>query len=141
LFILELPAGELSFLCEHCGKAFPLKWTLDLHLRTHFSDRPFPCDHGDCSSAFPSKKDLLRHKLIHSGEKPFKCWVCGTTAFGRRDHLKRHLRHTHNLGTEVAAQLTKEASADYLSSILKNEGSAATPRTLGEGAHEGLLCL
>lgn len=52
-------------MCVHCGKSFGLKWTLDLHMRTHSNERPYACE--QCERALTNSKDLKRHVAIHSG--------------------------------------------------------------------------
>ena len=65
LGILDYSPGKRPFQCHVCSKSFALKWTLDLHLRTHSAERPFLCE--KCPRAFTNSKDLRRHSLIHTG--------------------------------------------------------------------------
>ncbi|CAG9772573.1 unnamed protein product [Ceutorhynchus assimilis] len=75
------------FLCNICGKAFPLKQLLDIHETTDHRARPFACE--KCGMSFFSKDDLTKHEQTHSTMKPYCCSVC-LKDFNRLSLLRRH---------------------------------------------------
>ena len=47
-------------------------------------------------SVFTSKKGLGKHiRFVHNKEKTNFCDIC-TKAFGRKEHLQRHVQYMHN---------------------------------------------
>ncbi|CAG4972238.1 unnamed protein product [Colias eurytheme] len=81
------------FICEHCGKGFPVLAELQIHIvARHGTGRYLQCKL--CPFKAYKKFDLIEHERIHSGERPFTCEKCGLT-FRRRAIWKNHLiRHT-----------------------------------------------
>lgn len=78
--------------CKDCGKKFPVKWTLDVHMKTHQRERKFKCK--ICNRAFKIQGDLKRHALVHQEDGEWECKVC-LLIFRRRDNLVRHLKNIH----------------------------------------------
>jgi uncharacterized Zn-finger protein len=108
------------FKCNECGKEFPLKERLKLHVRTHTGFKPYKCPECDksfarggqlvqhrrthsqvkpyrcglCSNSFTCSANLALHVKRHNGQRDHKCDLCGR-AFVRRDALKKHLECLH----------------------------------------------
>ncbi|XP_015184901.1 PREDICTED: zinc finger protein 37-like [Polistes dominula] len=108
------------FKCDECGKEFPLKERLKLHVRTHTGFKPYKCPECDksfarggqlvqhrrthsqvkpyhcglCSGTFTCAANLALHVKRHNGQKDHKCEICGR-GFVRRDALKKHLECLH----------------------------------------------
>ncbi|CAG9568545.1 unnamed protein product [Danaus chrysippus] len=77
------------YICEHCGKGFPVKTELQIHQVSKHGTGPYlQCSH--CPFKAPRKFDLVEHERIHSGERPYTCEKCGLT-FRRRGIWKKHL--------------------------------------------------
>ncbi|XP_072946440.1 uncharacterized protein [Epargyreus clarus] len=77
------------YICEHCGKGFPILTELQAHQVSRHGTGPFlQCQH--CSFKAPRKFDLVEHERLHTGERPFACDKCGLT-FRRRGIWKKHL--------------------------------------------------
>ncbi|CAG5052465.1 unnamed protein product [Parnassius apollo] len=77
------------YICEHCGKGFPVQAELKIHQVVRHGTGPYlQCHH--CSFKAPRKFDLIEHERIHTGERPYTCDKCGLT-FRRRGIWKKHL--------------------------------------------------
>lgn len=79
------------FRCNDCGKEFPLKERLKLHLRIHTGYRPYKCT--DCDKCFARGSQLVQHRRTHSRERPYRCNLCSnsfTCSANLVLHIKRH---------------------------------------------------
>ncbi|XP_071403624.1 zinc finger protein 585A-like [Centroberyx affinis] len=83
-------AEEKRFCCEHCGKAYALKRSLDLHVAKLHTGVRYPCSH--CGKLFRSASSLTRHDLTHTQERPYSCSECGNR-FRSASELKIHTRY------------------------------------------------
>ncbi|XP_073467587.1 LOW QUALITY PROTEIN: uncharacterized protein [Aquarana catesbeiana] len=84
--------GEKSYSCPEWWKCFSVKSNLDIHQRSHTGEKPFSCP--ECGKCFPSKSKLNGHIRSHTGEKPYSCPECGK-CFSDKSNLSTHQRsHT-----------------------------------------------
>lgn len=81
---------EKRFCCEHCGQAYALKRSLDLHVAKLHTGVRYPCSH--CGKLFRSAATLTRHNLTHTQERPYSCIDCDKS-FRSASELKIHSRY------------------------------------------------
>ncbi|XP_023139581.2 zinc finger protein 37 homolog [Amphiprion ocellaris] len=62
------PTGKKSFKCETCGKAFPFKSRLTVHLRIHTGEKSYSCNF--CGKKFNARNALKVHEKFHTGGLP-----------------------------------------------------------------------
>ncbi|XP_069744743.1 zinc finger and BTB domain-containing protein 11 isoform X1 [Narcine bancroftii] len=95
---------EVEHKCNECGKAFPKRYTLMMHMMTHNRIKEFKCPL--CEKEFLYKASLLSHLLRHKrsheqiDESPggrtkrqFICDICGKTLpkpYNLRLHMLKH---------------------------------------------------
>lgn len=84
--------GEKKFACLQCHKHFTRHSHLLIHMRIHNNDKPYICE--ICSRAFIKSSDLIRHRRIHSDVRNYKCSIC-PKSFKRSTDVLTHMRsHT-----------------------------------------------
>ncbi|XP_041664857.1 gastrula zinc finger protein XlCGF48.2-like [Cheilinus undulatus] len=87
-----IQTGDKPFSCSVCGKSYPSKRNLQIHLRRHSGEKPFSC--SVCKKNFIWRAEMVTHMRVHTGEKPFSCSVCGKK-FALHVNLVQHsLVHT-----------------------------------------------
>ncbi|PMD61857.1 uncharacterized protein K444DRAFT_662052 [Hyaloscypha bicolor E] len=63
----------------------------------------FSCNSPGCTRSYKRYPELKRHRETHSGTNPphpcsfLRCNRAGANGFRRRDHLRQHLKHVHNI--------------------------------------------
>ena len=72
------------------------------HTKRSPSERRFKCDQIGCEKIFFTRKDVKRHMVVHTGQRNFPCPFC-QQRFGRKDHLVRHAKKSHNRDTRTSA--------------------------------------
>lgn len=88
-FLLCWNSRERPFICQECGRSFPLKRHLVTHSKFHAGERPFVCD--ECGESFAQENHLIMHSRFHGSLNPFVCADCGAT-FPRKFQLVNHGR-------------------------------------------------
>uniref|UniRef100_A0A8C6LTW6 C2H2-type domain-containing protein n=1 Tax=Nothobranchius furzeri TaxID=105023 RepID=A0A8C6LTW6_NOTFU len=89
---MRIHTGQKPFACELCGQRFRYKTSLNSHMSAHTGQKPFVCEL--CGQRFSHKTSLNSHMSVHTGQKPFACELCGK-GFNRKTDLNRHTRvHT-----------------------------------------------
>ena len=92
--IEHLSLGKHGQNCPQCGKSFAKLDNLELHVRSHFTERPFACN--DCDKSYKDAPSLYSHQQAHhvTSKRTHLCSECGAS-FMKSDHLKRHINSTH----------------------------------------------
>ncbi|KAJ8946438.1 hypothetical protein NQ318_014425 [Aromia moschata] len=119
-------AEEGNLICQICSNSFETKEEILYHLKIHAGSRTvknpnekkFTCEH--CDRRFFTKKDVRRHLVVHTGMRDFLCQFC-PQRFGRKDHLVRHIKKSHN---------TKYKSEETLPTTIKSEAEVTKPETI-----------
>lgn len=104
---------EEGFLdCKICNKVFESKDDLMYHLKIHSgsrviktpADKKYRCSF--CDRSFYTGKDVRRHLVVHTGLRDFLCQFC-PQRFGRKDHLTRHIKKSHNMNASKKSKQKK----------------------------------
>lgn len=93
-----------KFICEHCGKGFPVFVEMQMHQVARHGIGPYlQCPH--CPFKAPRKHNLIEHIRLHTGERPYTCDKCGLT-FRRSAIWKKHMiYHTEKTGLFIKIYL------------------------------------
>lgn len=71
------------------------------------NERRFKCD--QCERMFFTRKDVKRHLVVHTGVRNYACQFC-QQRFGRKDHLVRHAKKSHQKDARISAATSLNAS-------------------------------
>lgn len=113
---IALHSLEEGFLdCKICGKVFESKDELMYHLKIHSgsrviktpADKKYRCNF--CERSFYTGKDVRRHLVVHTGLRDFLCQFC-PQRFGRKDHLTRHIKKSHNFNATKKSKNPRKPS-------------------------------
>ncbi|XP_076334328.1 uncharacterized protein LOC143238200 isoform X1 [Tachypleus tridentatus] len=109
IHVQKLHTSDKPLKCKRCGKSFPDRYSLKVHIKTHEGEKCFKCDL--CSYASISQRHLESHMLIHTDQKPFHCDECDQS-FRQKQLLKRHknLYHDPNYIPPVPREKTHECA-------------------------------
>lgn len=114
---------EEGFLdCKICSKVFESKDELMYHLKIHSgsrvvktpADKKYRCNF--CDRSFYTGKDVRRHLVVHTGLRDFLCQFC-PQRFGRKDHLTRHIKKSHNINASKKSKPKKPSELQKSKSV------------------------
>ena len=97
-----------KLICQFCEGNFEDEKTLNLHIATHPTDKPFTCI--QCNRNFTHKHNLKRHKMSHS-DRCVECRVCKRSfkeIFYLQMHMKVHLQE-NSQKCEICGQIVAKA--------------------------------
>lgn len=102
---IKTHSTERRFICDICGAGLKRKDHLTRHKQSHNPERPFVC--SICQKAFKRKEQLTLHFVIHSGEKRHICNECNK-GFYRKDHLRKHIKS--HIARRLKAELSQQVN-------------------------------
>lgn len=95
------------------------------HTKRSPSERRFKCEQSGCERMFFTRKDVKRHMVVHTGVRNFPCQFC-QQRFGRKDHLVRHAKKSHNRDCRSSA-------SSYALSQQQQAAASFSPQALSAG--------
>lgn len=126
---------EGSLDCKICGNLFSSKEDIVTHLKIHSgsrtmktpADRKYHCER--CDRSFFTGKDVRRHMVVHTGRRDFLCQFC-PQRFGRKDHLTRHIKKSHNNSSKKNKLKKTSSSSGHSEDKEKSERVVETENVL-----------
>lgn len=125
LSVPKVAEKEPEYVCQICGKTFKTTSILNVHVRSHSSERKFICN--VCKKSYKYSTQLINHKRLHTGEKTFGCYHenCQKT-FAQLGQLKKHVRiHTGERPYECTVCLKRFTRGYHLQTHIKLHTKAA----------------
>lgn len=123
--VQHLKLGKHGQACPQCGKSFPKLDNLEIHVRSHTTERPFACEH--CDKTYKDAPSLYSHLQTHNGKRSHLCSECGAS-FMKSDHLKRHINSTHRKIKNIKCHYCDMMFSDkYKAKIHERKHTGETP--------------
>ncbi|XP_074595999.1 uncharacterized protein LOC141851106 [Brevipalpus obovatus] len=91
------------------------------------NERRFKCD--QCDRMFFTRKDVKRHNVVHTGVRNYACPFC-QQRFGRKDHLVRHAKKSHQKDTRTSAGSNLNNPAPGTSPLARRISFPHSPHSL-----------
>lgn len=129
-----------NYVCsyEECGKAFDRPIRLQMHIRSHTNERPFPCTEEGCDKSFLRNEHLKAHiKAKHNDDRSYVCTYkienaetgmdedCGKgfhTATRLRRHVAMHEEKEQTRCQECGKEFRKQETLQrHIKSVHLNE--------------------
>ena len=83
-----------SLTCEVCQKVVTNSNALRVHMKSHTTDKNFPCLR--CPQKFASQQLLDIHEVMHNTIQPFQCDQCNC-GYNFEADLTRHIIRMHSI--------------------------------------------
>lgn len=87
---LKIVSGDISFICDICGKKCASSMDRKLHYRKHTNEKSYQCSFPHCMKIFKTPAARSSHLEIHSNIE-YECTDC-KAIFKQRALLQRHLK-------------------------------------------------
>lgn len=87
---LKIVSGDISFVCDICGKKSASSMDRKLHYRKHTNEKSYQCSFPNCLKIFKTPAARSSHLEIHSNIE-YECTDC-KAIFKQRALLQRHLK-------------------------------------------------
>lgn len=87
---LKIISGDISFICDICGKKCASSMDRKLHYRKHTNEKSYQCSFPHCLKIFKTPAARSSHLEIHSNIE-YECTDC-KSIFKQRALLQRHLK-------------------------------------------------
>jgi KRAB domain-containing zinc finger protein len=99
----------LAFTCEHCGKSFPKKYQMKIHIQSvHEKKKPYPC--SDCDKMYPTESTLKVHiNAKHTKEIKYQCPHCSYFTY-LKGVIPKHILEVHE---RAKPHKCKSCNAEY----------------------------